>query len=481
MNKDLQNALAFYQPAPDGWFSGASRKMEAAGQWIWETIQGDFNDNQTTGQVVTGTIISMIPLVDQICDIRDLVANCRKIKEDSNNTWLWVSLALTLIGIFPILGSLAKGCLKLVFRRISSWCISKANLQNMISAGINDGITQLNKYLDIPAVQQTMHFLKISNAYEFLEKELRAAMKLVNVKQLIKQLDKLTLATENLLDTAKSWGPDSIRQPIDNILQELADLKKMANDGLGKSLGPLNEALEQLANRLHIEGDNSYRAFMGSNYHTHHIKGMNRETDEIELFKRDKPGWVDKDAKDNYPALDELKASYQDDIKKGWPDVSNDSMNRALKGKYDTFDATMNPVEIPPGTKLYRVVDASSSDNNICWMREEEFLKLKSKSDWRRDFAVWKSWNENGEYITYTVPKGEPLKVWEGRAGTQINKTEPAYSLEGGGVQIVLDPTQLKKEFTSPRMATGWGEQDVPSDPISPYTGLPSLTNNWYE
>lgn len=81
-------------------------------------------------------------------------------------------------------------------------------------------------------------------------------------------------------------------------------------------------------------------------------------------------------------------------------------------------------------------------------MRKAEFDKLTSKGDWRRRFAVWKSWNENGEYVTYTVPPGQPLKVWEGRAATQINSGAPEYSLEGGAVQIVLDPSQLKKEFT---------------------------------
>ncbi|MCS6037000.1 hypothetical protein LNQ52_14940 [Klebsiella pneumoniae subsp. pneumoniae] len=77
---DLDRALAFYQPPPESWYSGIHKKIEATGQWIWETIQGDFNDNQSTGQVVTGTVISMIPLVDQICDVRDPVANCMKIK-----------------------------------------------------------------------------------------------------------------------------------------------------------------------------------------------------------------------------------------------------------------------------------------------------------------------------------------------------------------------------------------------------------------
>lgn len=62
MVTELQRALAFYQPPPESWYSGIQRKIEATGQWLWETLQGDFNDNQSTAQVVTGTVISMIPL-----------------------------------------------------------------------------------------------------------------------------------------------------------------------------------------------------------------------------------------------------------------------------------------------------------------------------------------------------------------------------------------------------------------------------------
>ena len=40
-------------------------------------------------------------------------------------------------------------------------------------------------------------------------------------------------------------------------------------------------------------------------------------------------------------------------------------------------------------------------------------MALKSKSQWRRRFAVWKSWNENGEYVVYTVRR-TTMKVWEG-------------------------------------------------------------------
>ncbi|WP_232001931.1 hypothetical protein [Shimwellia blattae] len=88
-------------------------------------------------------------------------------------------------------------------------------------------------------------------------------------------------------------------------------------------------------------------------------------------------------------------------------------------------------------------------------MQKVEFDKLTSKSDWGRRFAVWKRWNEHGEFVTYTILPGQPLKVCEGRVSTQTNENAPEFTLEGDAIQIVLDPTQLKKNYTGPRQKTG--------------------------
>ena len=103
---ELENALAWYGSAPARWMESAKEDLSAAAEWLWEVIQGDFAEEQSTAQIATGTVISMIPFVDQLCDVRDVVANCRKINEDSSNKWAWVGLSLTLVGLFPVLGSL---------------------------------------------------------------------------------------------------------------------------------------------------------------------------------------------------------------------------------------------------------------------------------------------------------------------------------------------------------------------------------------
>jgi hypothetical protein len=62
---------------------------------------------------------------------------------------------------------------------------------------------------------------------------------------------------------------------------------------------------------------------------------------------------------------------------------------------------------------IWEVIQGDFNDNKA------EFDKLKSKDDWRRRFAVWANWNSNGEFVTYTVPPGKGLHVWEGVTASQ--------------------------------------------------------------
>lgn len=127
---------------------------------------------------------------------------------------------------------------------------------------------------------------------------------------------------------------------------------------------------------------------------------------------------------------------------------------------------------------LYRVLDPKTTDNSICWMTKAEFDKLKSKDDWRRRFAVWANWNANGEFVTYTVPPGKGLNAWEGvTASQQIDKT--SYVLEGGAVQIVLDPKDLNPASLGKREFTGWSYDDL-NNKVD-LVGVPILKTNWFD
>ena len=74
-------------------------------QWIWEALQGDFNPNQSAGQIAANAVLGLIPVVDQVLDCRDLIANARDISRDPKQPDKWVFLSFTLIGLIPSLGS----------------------------------------------------------------------------------------------------------------------------------------------------------------------------------------------------------------------------------------------------------------------------------------------------------------------------------------------------------------------------------------
>lgn len=474
MWEEFTNALAWYKAAPARWIASAKQDLEAAAEWIWNVLQGDFAEEQSTAQVITGTVISMIPFVDQICDVRDIVANCGKIKQDSSNSFAWLALVLTLIGLFPCLGSLAKGCLKIPFnyaRKYALRATAKAiehDVWKLTKPYIEKSIAKLNDHLSDPAVRKTLAVLKIDNVFKYLANKVREVKGRLSTSELMKVFNEGIDALEGFVDLIKKWGNDALKTKAGQALKAVKEVRDEANKHFAELLAPMQRWLDNLARRLEVEADMNYRA--ATNALNPHAYRRPQLADDVAEFGKAKPSWVDEGVKLKYKPMRTVPHE------SGWPDLNPPGPRSPLQEAFKTFhDAT--PVTINPGEKLYRVVDPSSADNSICWMRESEFLAIKGKDDWRRRFAVWRHWNRNGEFVTYTVPPGPGLRVWEGKAASQeLEKTK--YSLEGGGVQIVLDPKYLDKSFVGKRQKTNWGYTDFAGE-TDQFLGLPKLTNNW--
>lgn len=196
--KDLVNALAWFtSPINDVIQKGKETAKDIA-EWLWVVLKGDFEEEQTTAQVITGTVISMIPFVDQICDIRDMIANVIKIDEDNSNGWAWFALILTIIGFFPELGSLFKGIMKVLFAPIRRFMLKPAtkamkftgeNLYKMAEPAIEEAITELNKYLARPEVRKALQAMKIANAYKWIAENIRKIKALASKQYIIKKFD----------------------------------------------------------------------------------------------------------------------------------------------------------------------------------------------------------------------------------------------------------------------------------------------------
>ncbi|GAB3551313.1 hypothetical protein GCM10027343_35470 [Noviherbaspirillum agri] len=336
-------------------------------------------------------------------------------------------------------------------------------------------IAKLNAFLDRPEVRKTLKALHWDNPYKYLAEQMRALRGQLIVGKLLTAFDKAIAALKELLAIVQNWGGGKLGQQAADLLELVSGVRKKADSMLGKVLKPVQDWLNRIARRLDIEADNQYRAYVKAT-NTHGFTRPRAEA-EITSFEKEKPKWVDKTARVAHPASEEAP------FKPGWPDLDpkvKPGERHPLAKAYKTFeDGPITPVTIPPGEILYRVIDPGSGDNSICWMHRSEFDKLKSKDDWRRKFAVWASWNSNGEFVTYTVPPGKGLNVWEGVVGTQRHEANNAYKLEGGAIQIVLDPSDLKKECLGKRQPTNWGYSSFGE--TTDMTGLPVLTNSWFE
>jgi len=487
MWEEFENALSWYAAAPTRWVQSAKQDMAAAAEWIWVVLQGDFADDQSTAQVVTGTVVSMIPLVDQLCDIRDVVANCRKINQDTSNKLAWLALALTLIGLFPCLGSLAKGCLKIPFNYGRKYALKGAaktldsSLWKNTAPFVESSIVKLNQHLAYPAVRKTLAVLKIDNAWKYLARKVREVKGLVSTTRLMSVFDDIAEALASLCELIQKWGNAALQSKAAELLRSVKTVRDQANKTLSEVVKPLQDWLDKLARRLEVEADMNYRAY--TNALTPHRFARPTLEAEIAAIKADLPSWVKVSTKAPKEALEDAPL-----VPHGYPDISKTNPNRVLRGKFDTFHS-IEPREFPPGTTLYRVLDPNSADNSICWMSKEEFELLKSKDDWRERFAVWMNWNRNGEYVTYTVPPGKPLRTWEGEAASQELKDSAGRAVKdasgksiwavGGGKQIVLDPADLDKAYLGKRQPTGWGYGDA-GEKID-LVGVPTLTNYWFE
>lgn len=483
---ELENALAWYAAAPNRWMQSSRQDLAAAAEWIWIVIQGDFAEDQSSAQIVTGTVISMVPFVDQLCDIRDVVANCKKIREDEDNALHWFALAITLAGLVPVLGSLAKGCLKILLsgarKAVVTHSVKALNGSVWLATRpfVEASIVKLNQHLASPPVRKTLAALKIDNVYKHLAIKTRELKAATNAGALVRAFDAVIGPLKQLAELMDRWGSAAMQTRVGQLLAKVQAVRDKAHRKLGEVVRPLQDMLERIARRLEVEADMTYRAHTNAlNPHVYRRPGLEAE---IAALKTDPPSWVKvrgtapKRAREECPAIPE-----------GFPDISDASPRRGLEQSFRTFHK-LEPVTLPPGTVLYRVIDPNSADNRICWMRKDEFDLIKNKADWRDRFAVWAHWNGNGEFVTYSVPPGKPLKVWEGETASQVLRDRANNPVKaddkgnyfwtaGGGRQIVLDPADLDTAHLGRRQPTNWGYSNF-GEHVN-LVGIPTLTNNW--
>jgi uncharacterized Zn-binding protein involved in type VI secretion len=203
-----------------GWFERVGDSVE----WVWGALQGDFNENPTTGQIALNTVITMIPVVDQVADVRDLVANLRALIWDKryDDKWVWIAILLTLVGCVPVVGSAIKGVLTTVVNYLKKG--TKIPLKHLMEV--------LNKYHKGNAIQW-LHQL-VADMPKYAARVKQELHKILNALR-----EKMHWMAENIPGRIGRQAKET-ENTIEHVSkiadQKIDEAAKELQDGLSKSL-----------------------------------------------------------------------------------------------------------------------------------------------------------------------------------------------------------------------------------------------------
>ncbi|RYE73464.1 MAG: hypothetical protein EOO81_00390 [Oxalobacteraceae bacterium] len=408
------------------------------GEWIWGALQGDFNAERTTGQIGFDMVVSLIPVVDTVCDVRDLCANVHQYRKDPSNKITLFFIATTVIGFIPEVGTVAKSALRLVWvylKPLVKHADDITNVSKLVKAAdraCDAALPKITEYLQHNRVVQWATKGKLPDMYQFVAKTVREASDKLNPALLGRLMNEKLDELKALLQKIRLIVPGTIRENIDDFVK-LIDIKGRAmTSAIQGYVQPLKTVLKVFAKRLDDQ------AWKVETYRTNRgwIAPIS-ESGSAKLINSKPPKWAKKlPKKMKHPPLEMADDKIQE-LVKAHPDHP-----RLENWLVSTFSAKgkIRADTIRGPAKLYRVIDPTNDGAGIFWMTESEFKSLKNRDDWRNKFAVKPEWNQNGWVVEYEIKATEELPVWRGPiAGQKLEGTN--YHVEGGAEQIVFFPS----------------------------------------
>ncbi|OEE63675.1 hypothetical protein A1OK_18885 [Enterovibrio norvegicus FF-454] len=224
--------------------------------WIWEALQGDFNTNQTTGQIAANAALGIIPIVDQILDCRDLIANCRHIHKNRSDVTAWVALCFTLIGLIPSLGSVAKGVLKILFL-----FVRKAG--GNVAAAIRPAMAPIISFLQNEKIRKLFDIPRIDIALRKIAEAIKSIRGEVTATALKGYLDNIADALTDLVSQIRYLAPASVKVWLDESVRLVRAVQESADRMLEPAIAPVQRILSDIEEALGKQADEyspSYRA-----------------------------------------------------------------------------------------------------------------------------------------------------------------------------------------------------------------------------
>jgi len=447
---DPTEPVPFEEPAPvedeRTWLERAAESVASGvasgAQWSWQTLQGDFNEDMSTGQIITNAIVTAVPVVDQVADLRDLIANGKLLIWEKRYTELgvWVGVVACLIGLVPSLGSLAKGVIKIIWKNASE---------------MGRVLVYINKALHRTGMRV--------NGYRFVTKLADDVVDQVGFVS--RKFDEFLDLTAQKVSLLKNLSPDIVNDA-------LATIEELCRIGPQK----INAAAHAIRERiLRAIGDYATKAFAVLPGQSIIVQRAIRAFGKLGPYK----SWQRAMGREGFDAAPLEQGAKQinenievrlANIRKAAPRWYNElledkklpgTLREAMKQDperfikvLETFGSKPTYRNFDPGEKLYRVVNDEKGYEGQFWSPAKP---PETEAEWRARDAVLNEWNNGGGYIIAEVPP--PPAAFVGDIApqnlAQIDGKE-GYYLEGGGTQIWLPRDYPKPTIKSDQIDEYW-------------------------
>ena len=438
-------AAAWGEYHPQGPNRPADKGM---GTWIWEALQGDFNAERSVGQVSFDMVISFIPVVDTVCDVRDLCANVQQYKKDPDNKLTMFFIALTVVGFIPGIGTLVKGTVKIVFAYLRKYVtklddlLVAGKLAKLTDKAVDAALPKIYEYLQNSRWVKWATKKSVPDMFKLLAKHLNEFADGLNVGKLKEGFDIGVKTLNDLFNKLKPMVPSTIREKIVDLQKTIKEASGKIRGGLNEFVEPIRTVLRTLAKKL----DDHYWVVTTQTVNRGWIAPMSEGTARAMMLKN-KPKYVSAVTEEGLkykpltpktyaPKLSTEIATFKKRYPgKTLPDVPDKEIVK--------FSRDIRAALMPPGTKLYRMIDPTNAAGGPWWISEADFKALMSarngKDEWRKRFAILPDWNQDGKYVEYTVAEGG-LPVWRGKTASQ--SVDKQHQLEGGHEQFYFQPVE---------------------------------------
>lgn len=206
--------------------------------WFIGLIQGDFNEDPSASQIIVGAVITAIPGVGTVWDLRDILANILKLSKDPNDSWGWIFLVIALIGLIPVFGGILKGAFGIAMRAVRKGTKPALEaLEPMLAAVRGAGYGDPVKYL------KTLNWdnlaTQVSQRFDEILEMLLHGISEVRHRWLFKTL-----------------APQALLEKLDLVHREVLKLKAAGKDQIPKAMKTLRDKVDELLTHARPENAN---------------------------------------------------------------------------------------------------------------------------------------------------------------------------------------------------------------------------------